>query len=159
MERISFEFKGISLFVAMERNEVVRIGRTDEAFMDRSPLLLRAKKEIFRYLSGEKTKIDLPFRLSGTPFQRKVYEAILSIPYGERRSYSDVSAMLCGNGKASRAIGTALKANPLLFLVPCHRIVCADGNEGGYVLGKSFKRYLLEMESVRRLSLPSPGKA
>lgn len=127
--------------------------------MDRSPLLLRAQEEIFRYLSGEKTKIALPFRLSGTPFQQKVYEAILSIPYGERRSYSDVSAMLCGNGKASRAIGTALKANPLLFLVPCHRIVCAGGNEGGYVLGKSFKRYLLEMESVRCLSLPSPGKA
>lgn len=159
MERISFEFKGISLFVAIEGKEIVRIGRSEEAFMDRSPLLLRAQGEILRYLSGEKTKIALPFRLSGTLFQKKVYQSTLSIPYGERRSYSDISRMIRKDEKASRAIGTALKANPLLFLVPCHRIVCADGDEGGYVLGKPFKRYLLEMESVRRLSLPSPGKA
>jgi methylated-DNA-[protein]-cysteine S-methyltransferase len=82
-----------------------------------------------------------------TPFARKVYRAVLSIPLGEVRSYSWIASK-AGNPKARRAVGQILKRNPYPLLIPCHRVVRSDGNPGGYALGKKKKASLLLLEKA-----------
>lgn len=78
-------------------------------------------------------------------FTKKVYRAVLSIPFGQTRSYKWV-AKKAGSARASRAVGTVLKNNPLPFIIPCHRVVKSDKSSGGYVFGARLKRYLLTLE-------------
>lgn len=88
----------------------------------------------------------IPLDLSGSPFQRKCWEALRAIPPGETRSYGEQAAML-GNAKASRAVGGANAANRIAVLIPCHRVVRADGSPGGYAHGTAIKRELLKREA------------
>ncbi len=83
--------------------------------------------------------------LKYTPFQRKVWNAVKAIPYGETRSYKWVAKKI-GNPKAARAVGQALKRNPLLIIIPCHRVICSDGKLGGFSQGLKKKRELLKLE-------------
>jgi methylated-DNA-[protein]-cysteine S-methyltransferase len=84
-----------------------------------------------------------------TPFAKKVYRAVLSIPLGETRAYKWVAAK-AGNPKAVRAVGQILRRNPYPWFVPCHRVICANGNLGGYVFGKEKKRAILDLERTIR---------
>ena len=84
-------------------------------------------------------------RMSYTPFQRKVFKAVSQIPFGQRRSYKWV-AKKAGKPQAARAVGTVLKRNKDLFVVPCHRVIKSRGSIGGYVLGKRVKKILLDLE-------------
>ncbi|OON81734.1 methylated-DNA--[protein]-cysteine S-methyltransferase [Streptomyces tsukubensis] len=97
------------------------------------------------YFAGELTTFDLPLHLEGTPFQRKVWELLTRIPYGETRSYGDLAREL-GNAGASRAVGLANGRNPVSVIVPCHRVVGADGSLTGYGGGVERKRALLAFE-------------
>ena len=109
-----------------------------------------AIEQILEYLASERTHFDVPLDLRGTPFQRAVWDALLEIPYGESRSYADV-ARAVGRPKAQRAVGSANSANPVSLIVPCHRVIAADGSLGGYGGGQELKARLLAME----LSLPA----
>ena len=107
-----------------------------------------AIEQILEYLASERTDFDVPLDLRGTPFQRTVWNALLEIPYGESRSYADV-ARAVGRPKAQRAVGSANSANPVSLIVPCHRVIAADGSLGGYGGGQELKARLLAMERSR----------
>lgn len=83
--------------------------------------------------------------MMGTPFQQRVWRALLQIPYGTTRTYGEIASAI-GNSRASRAVGMACNKNPLLLIVPCHRIVGANGTLTGFAYGTDAKRYLLELE-------------
>jgi methylated-DNA-[protein]-cysteine S-methyltransferase len=97
------------------------------------------------YFAGSLTKFDVRLRLGGSPFQRAVWAALMDIPHGETRSYSQI-AMSIGNPSACRAVGLANGRNPVAVIVPCHRVISADGTIGGYGGGLDRKRYLLDLE-------------
>ncbi|MEE8184948.1 MAG: methylated-DNA--[protein]-cysteine S-methyltransferase [Thermodesulfobacteriota bacterium] len=106
-----------------------------------------------RYFSVKKTEFNLPLVPIGTVFERAVWDVLMTIPYGETRSYGWVAGRL-GNPKAARAVGAACKNNPIPIVIPCHRVVAADGGLGGYSGGCCkkegivIKKKLLELEGV-----------
>jgi O-6-methylguanine DNA methyltransferase len=105
-----------------------------------------AIEQILEYLNGERTEFDLRLDLRGTEFQRQVWEVLLGIPFGERRSYRDI-AVAVGRPTAARAVGAANGSNPVSLVVPCHRVINSDGKLGGYGGGLDLKARLLAMES------------
>ncbi len=111
-----------------------------------SPLLRQASKQIEEYLDGKRRSFDLPLAPEGTEFQRAVWAALQTIPYGETRSYGDIARQI-GRPKACRAVGMANNRNPISIVIPCHRVIGADGSLVGYGGGLDLKRKLLEMES------------
>jgi methylated-DNA-[protein]-cysteine S-methyltransferase len=101
------------------------------------------------YFAGELTSFDVDMNLLGTPFQRDVWSRLCEIPYGETISYGEL-AQRVGNPKASRAVGLANGRNPIAIIVPCHRVIGADGSLTGYGGGLERKTWLLEHERGRR---------
>ena len=101
--------------------------------------------EITEYLKGERTSFDVTYELEGTAFQKKVWEELTKIPYGETRTYKEI-AMAIGNPNASRAVGMANNKNPLMVIVPCHIVIGANGKLVGYGGGIAMKRELLALE-------------
>lgn len=112
---------------------------------DASPLLVEAEKQLSEYFAGTRREFALPLAPVGTEFQRKVWDALRTIPYGETRSYGEIAAQI-GNPKAGRAVGMANNRNPLPILIPCHRVIGADGTLVGYGGGLDVKSALLELE-------------
>jgi len=117
-----------------------------EACYEETPTLKEAYKQLKEYLEGARHDFALPFRPQGTPFQIKVWYALLNIPYGQTASYQDV-AIAVGNDRAARAVGSANRLNPLPIFFPCHRVIGKDGSMVGYSEGLNFKTKLLELES------------
>ncbi len=107
-----------------------------------------AIEQILEYLASERTHFDIPLDLRGTPFQRAVWDVLLEIPYGDSRSYAEVACAI-GRPNAQRAVGSANNANPVSIVVPCHRVIAADGSLGGYGGGQDLKARLLAMERSR----------
>lgn len=110
-----------------------------------------ARAQLSEYFQGGRRDFDLPLVIRGTPFQEKVWRALLEIPYGATWSYRDVAARI-GTPTATRAVGTANGRNRLAIVIPCHRVVNADGKLGGYGGGLWRKQYLLDLERGRRRS-------
>ncbi|MEU3509361.1 methylated-DNA--[protein]-cysteine S-methyltransferase [Streptomyces longwoodensis] len=104
-----------------------------------------AEEQLEAYFTGELTEFTLELRLHGTPFQRSVWSALRAIPYGETRTYGQLAALL-GQPTASRAVGLANGRNPVGIVVPCHRVVGANGDLTGYGGGLDRKRRLLDFE-------------
>lgn len=106
-------------------------------------------REVFlqlgEYFAGKRKTFDLPLAPVGTPFQLSVWKALQTIPYGQTRSYRDV-AIQVGNPKAARAIGSANHHNPIAIIIPCHRVIAADGSLGGFGGGLPIKAFLLDLE-------------
>jgi len=100
------------------------------------------------YFAGGRTDFSLPMDLGGTPFQRRVWQALIAIPFGQTRSYGQVAAPFGDGHEVLRAVGAAIAANPVLIVVPCHRVVAADGSLKGYAAGLERKRHLLEHEGA-----------
>ncbi|WP_372788188.1 methylated-DNA--[protein]-cysteine S-methyltransferase [Paraconexibacter sp.] len=111
------------------------------------------REQLDRYFSGELRRFDLPLDPVGTPFQLRVWEALHALPYGATISYGELARRL-GTPRAARAVGLANGRNPLPILVPCHRVVGADGRLTGYSGGLARKTYLLELER-RAAGVPS----
>lgn len=105
----------------------------------------RTANEIQEYLAGKRTAFDIPLAPAGTPFQLSVWRALENIPYGQTRSYADVAAVV-GSPKATRAVGAANNKNPIAILIPCHRVVGANGKLTGYAGGLALKQRLLDLE-------------
>ncbi len=110
-----------------------------------TPLLSEVKKQLDEYFSGRRRIFNLPLAPSGSDFQRACWRALLTIPYGQTCSYGDL-AQLVGNPKAYRAVGNANHNNPISIIIPCHRVIAADGSLAGYGGGLELKAYLLNLE-------------
>jgi O-6-methylguanine DNA methyltransferase len=111
-------------------------------------LLAEARTQLLAYIEGTRREFSLPVDMSaGTPFQRRVWNAITRIPYGRVRSYQWV-AIRVGGKQYARAVGMALGANPVPIIVPCHRIIAHDGSLGGFGCGLPMKRRLLKLEGT-----------
>ncbi len=105
-------------------------------------------EELDRYFTGEPVSFTTPVSISfGTGFQRRVWAELMRIPYGEVRSYADIARAL-GDPKAARAVGSANGKNRIPIIIPCHRVINADGRLGGYASGLEIKRKLLRLEGV-----------
>jgi methylated-DNA-[protein]-cysteine S-methyltransferase len=120
-------------------------------FAHRSPsgadvVLEEAAAQLRAYFSGQLRDFDLPLAPHGTPFQQRVWRALRQIPYGRTCSYSEIAALIDEPGKA-RAVGVANGRNPIAIIIPCHRVIGADGDLVGYGGGLKTKRWLLELES------------
>ena len=113
-----------------------------------TPVLAEAGKQLKEYFSGERKEFDLPLAPVGTEFMLRVWKALQAIPYGETRSYKEIAAM-AGNSKACRAVGMANNRNPIAIVIPCHRVIGANGDLVGYGGGLDKKIFLLDLE-IRR---------
>jgi methylated-DNA-[protein]-cysteine S-methyltransferase len=116
---------------------------------DEGPLCHQCEREIASYFSGNLKKFETPFKLYGTAFQLKIWNALLKIPYGKTATYAGISEMAGAGG--ARAAGGALSQNPIAIIVPCHRIIRADGTLGGFCSGfekVNIKRELLTLEGA-----------
>ncbi len=109
--------------------------------------LAEAELQLKQYFSGRRKRFELPLDLRGTPFQRRVWQALCDIPYGETRSYKEIGEAI-GAAKAMRAVGGANNRNPLPIIVPCHRVIGTCGDLTGYGGGLSIKRHLLDLEGA-----------
>lgn len=139
------------LTIMEENGRIVAVGLDSmESFNQPStygetPILVKAAHQLYEYLRGERRVFDLPLKPQGTAFQLSVWKALLEIPYGETRSYRDIAEAI-GNPKAVRAVGMANHRNPISFIIPCHRVIGADGSLVGYGGGLPLKKRLLDME-------------
>ena len=122
-------------------------GRKD----DRHPVLREAARQLDAYFAGRLRAFDLPLDFTGTAFQKAVWAALLTIPFGQTRSYGQIARQI-GKPKAVRAVGAACGANPLAVVIPCHRVVRTDGTLSGYRWGVERKRTLLAREAGQRES-------
>ena len=111
------------------------------------PILLETQKQLREYFAGTRQQFDLPLDFEGTVFQKKVWQALLSIPFGETRSYRDIAEQV-GNIKAVRAVSAANGKNPISIIAPCHRVVGVNGKLVGFAGGLNNKEILLRLESV-----------
>jgi methylated-DNA-[protein]-cysteine S-methyltransferase len=112
---------------------------------DNEPLFDQTVRELSEFAAGERRAFSLPFAATGTPFQKQVWREIAGIPFGETRSYGEIARRL---GAFARAVGSAAGHNPLCLVIPCHRVVGANGALTGYAGGVELKRRLLEFESA-----------
>lgn len=110
-----------------------------------TPLIKKAYEQLSEYFAGIRKEFDVPLAPEGTKFQKKVWKELQKIPYGETRSYREIAAAI-GNPKACRAIGGANHNNPVMIMIPCHRVIGANGSMTGYGGGIRVKEYLLALE-------------
>jgi methylated-DNA-[protein]-cysteine S-methyltransferase len=111
------------------------------------PVLTQASRELAEYFAGTRRQFSVPLDAAGTAFQKRVWEALRAIPYGELRNYKDIAISL-GNPGAVRAVGAANGRNPVPIIVPCHRVIGSNGQLTGFAGGLSVKRALLALEGV-----------
>ena len=124
---------------------VITTHRAYEGKRLETSLIKEAYRQLSEYLIGERKSFDLPLNPRGTVFQQQVWKALCDIPYGETRSYKQIAEAI-GNPKAVRAVGMANNRNPLLIVVPCHRVIGANGKLVGYGAGIDKKEFLLKLE-------------
>ena len=122
---------------------------------DPNPVLRLAQQELDAYFSGTLTKFSVPLKIKGSPFRESVWRELTRIPYGGTVSYQELGQRI-GSPQAARAIGSANGHNRIAIMIPCHRVIRADGSSGGYAGGADHKKTLLELESGRSRS-PGPG--
>lgn len=121
----------------------VKLGAMEEA--PDHPLLIEAERQIQEYFAGERTSFSVPLDFRGTDFQKSVWAALLTIPFGETRSYGEIARQI-GRPSASRAVGAANGRNPLSIVAPCHRVIGTNGALTGFAGGLAAKEALLGME-------------
>ncbi|WP_348529522.1 methylated-DNA--[protein]-cysteine S-methyltransferase [Nitrosospira sp. NRS527] len=111
-----------------------------------SPILAETERQLNEYFAGKRNYFELELDFVGTEFQRKVWEALLTIPFGETRSYREIAIQI-GNAKAVRAVGAASGKNPISIIAPCHRVIGTSGDLTGFAGGLGTKKLLLTLES------------
>jgi methylated-DNA-[protein]-cysteine S-methyltransferase len=119
-----------------------------EARDDSHPVLVETERQLNEYFSGRRTEFVLKLDVDGTPFQRKVWNALRAIPFGETRSYGDIAKQI-GNPGAMRAVGAANGRNPVSIVVPCHRVIGSNGKLTGFGGGLDAKAFLLNLEGLK----------
>ena len=117
---------------------------------EETKILRQARQEILEYLHGSRKVFSVPYKMNGTPFQQKVWQTLLQIPYGKTWSYKELAESI-NNPGAFRAIGMANHCNPLPIIIPCHRVISNTGDIGGYNGGVDIKKKLLDIEILNSL--------
>jgi methylated-DNA-[protein]-cysteine S-methyltransferase len=133
--------------ILWEHDRPGRVRLNIEAEDDRHPVLLEAERQLEEYFAGQRTRFTLPLDLSGTPFQRQVWRALLTIPFGETRSYAQIARQI-GKPGAARAVGAANGRNPVSIVAPCHRVIGSTGALTGFGGGLDVKARLLALEGA-----------
>ena len=118
---------------------------SDTCINDEDPVLDEAQRQLEEYFAGKRNRFDLPLNPQGSAFDRAVWQQLLEIPCGEIRTYGQLAAAM-GKPKASRAVGGACSRNPLLIVIPCHRVIAGTGKLTGFAAGLDMKRALLVHE-------------
>lgn len=104
------------------------------------------KTQLEEYFLGKRKNFDININIQGTDFQKQVWQELQKIPFGKTQSYSEI-AQLVGRKNAQRAVGSACNKNPIMIIIPCHRIISKNGNIGGFAYGNFIKQKLLELEN------------
>ncbi|ECB9785226.1 methylated-DNA--[protein]-cysteine S-methyltransferase [Listeria monocytogenes] len=146
----TLHFSDTVLYFAAMENGLVYIGTQAEKIQSAKQNVEKMhiyKEELLAYLNGELTDFTVPLHLTATPLQMEVFQALKTIPYGETRTYTEIAAQI-NRPKAVRAVGTAIGRNPLLFVIPCHRVIGKNGKLTGYSGGIRMKESLLKLEKV-----------
>jgi len=138
--------------VLWENDKPGRVPLADVTEQNDHPILVEAERQLGEYFAGARTSFDLPLDPVGTDFQRRVWRALLTIPYGQTRSYADIARQV-GSPAAVRAVGAANGRNPISIVTPCHRVIGSTGQLTGFAGGLETKAYLLTLESPQRRSL------
>ena len=146
----NYSNKFCNLFITEENNFISHVKFSfSESFKNfekrETKLIKEAANQIDEYLNKKRKVFDLPLCAHGTEFQKKVWEALKTIPYGLTHNYEQISIMI-GNPKACRAVGLANNKNPIAIIVPCHRVIGKNGSLVGYAGGLELKHKLLELE-------------
>lgn len=115
--------------------------------IEETALIKECFKQLKEYFDGSRVKFDLPLEVKGTEFQKKVWNELLKIPYGQTKSYKDI-AIAIENERASRAVGMANNKNPIPIIIPCHRVIGSNGKLVGYAGGVNVKEKLLNIEKI-----------
>lgn len=144
MKTSIFKFKNYFLQLITDNHHVVSLNRVDDTETTVHPEHYQWIKDIEDYENGLRKDFDWSIQLSSTEFQKRVYIALQSIPYGETRTYHEVALMI-QHPKASRAVGQAISKNPILIVIPCHRVLAKQGL-GGFSSGLDLKETLLNLE-------------
>ncbi|HEV2596917.1 methylated-DNA--[protein]-cysteine S-methyltransferase [Sphingopyxis sp.] len=126
-----------------DRPDRVRLGTLEENADH--PVLVETERQLGEYFAGERRAFDVPLSFAGTDFQKRVWAALLAIPFGETRSYGEIADQLGAPG-ASRAVGAANGRNPISIIAPCHRVVGSNGKLTGFAGGLEAKAFLLDLE-------------
>lgn len=135
------------IYIVEENNEITNISFKKVAADEKeTPLIKKAFKELEEYFEKKRKTFDLPIAPKGTIFQRKVWDELLKIPYGETVTYKYIARKI-GNEKACRAVGMANNKNPIAIIIPCHRVIGINGNLTGYAGGINLKKKLIELEN------------
>ena len=127
-----------------DRPNRVKLGEMREA--DDYPVLVETARQLAEYFAGTRTRFEVATEFIGTEFQKKVWNALLTIPFGETRSYREI-AMQIGDVNATRAVGAANGRNPISIIAPCHRVIGASGDLTGFAGGLQTKATLIALES------------
>ena len=136
--------------ILWENDRPGRVRLTLDAEEHAHPVLLEAERQLGQYFAGERTRFELTLDLAGTVFQRKVWNALMTIPFGETRSYAEIAEQI-GSPAAVRAVGAANGKNPVSIVAPCHRVIGSNGALTGFAGGLGVKSRLLSLERTARV--------
>ena len=138
---------GIIKISYQEKVESIELVDKIDSNNERSMLSDKIFDQIDKYLKGEVKKFDIydKLEITGTDFQKSIWQELINIPYGETRTYKDIAQKI-SNPKALRAVGTAIGKNPFFIIIPCHRVSRSDGKMGGFAYGLDVKEKLLDLE-------------
>jgi methylated-DNA-[protein]-cysteine S-methyltransferase len=139
--------------ILWEDDRIARVPHLADAVAEKGhPVLVAAEKQLAEYFAGSRTKFTLPLDFIGAEFNKKVWQALLTIPYGETRTYGQIAKEI-GAPKSSRAVGAANGKNPVSIVAPCHRVIGANGKLTGFAGGLEVKAFLLKLESGKNFRL------
>ncbi len=146
-----FDYKGFKLLIRELEEKIIYIGvdlnNRSTSTKLKTNLIKSTIEQLKEYLDGERKDFSIDFSFSASDFQTKVWQELLKIPYGEKRSYKQI-AQAINNPRASQAVGSAIGKNPLLIVIPCHRVLRSDASLGGFSAGLDKKEFLLDLESI-----------
>ena len=148
----AFNAEGAVLYLGFTHHEfraplLAKLARLKPVLRPDAAVVERLRGQLEAYAAGYRQTFDIPFHLHGSPFEQRVWQALQAIPFGQTRSYGQLAAAL-GDPNLSRAVGRANGANPVSILVPCHRVIGANGTLTGYAGGLAMKERLLRLEGA-----------
>lgn len=146
LKLVARDGKLVAILWENDRPNRVRLGPMTESVDD--PTLLEIEGQLGEYFRGERSSFDLDLDFVGTEFQKRVWSALVAIPFGETRTYRQIATEL-GNPKATRAVGAANGRNPISIVAPCHRVIGSAGDLRGFAGGLAAKEHLLKLEGNR----------
>ncbi|NWA01052.1 methylated-DNA--[protein]-cysteine S-methyltransferase [Pseudomonas gingeri] len=135
--------------ILWENDKPNRVRLGDMTLDPEKPVLMRTARQLAEYFAGTRHHFELELDFNGTEFQRKVWQALLTIPFGETRTYSEIALQIGSTLKAVRAVGAANGKNPISIIAPCHRVIGASGELTGFAGGLEAKALLLELEGCQ----------